>query len=161
MMHGFSLMELVITLVIVTTLGVVVMTVYRPTDVTVRYQAEELRAAIRHTQMLAMAWGVTLRLRATANSYSVTCDTSTTAPCPGSVSTAITDPATGNPLSVTLGTGLALAAPATDLRVDALGRPRDASALLSLDSTYAVSASGGPTSTVTVKPLTGFATVSP
>jgi Tfp pilus assembly major pilin PilA len=160
-LRGFSLMELVIVLTAAAALGVIAMLAYSPTDVTARYQAEQLRGAIRHSQMLAMAWGVTLRVRTTGSSYSVTCDTSTVSPCPGSTTTPITDPATGNGFGVSLGTGLTLGGPATDLRVDALGRPRDASALLSVDTSYFVNVSGITKSTITVKPITGFAMITP
>lgn len=153
---------MLIVLMIASVLGAVAMNLYRPTDVTARYQAEELKAAIRHMQTIAMAWGVTLRLTTSSSVYSVTCDSATTAPCPASVATAITDPATGNLFAVSVATGLTLTGPATALRVDSLGRPADASvSLLSTDTTYTFSASGSPTSTVTVKPITGFTTVTP
>ena len=159
-------MELLIYFLVAAALAAIAMSVYRPTDLTARYQAEQMRNDIRHMQMLAMTWGVTLRLTATGSSYSVTCDTSTVAPCPGSTATSVTDPATAAAFSVNLGSGLTLTGPTATpvldhLRVDALGRPRNASTLLSTDTTYAVSASGSPTSTITVKPITAFPTVTP
>jgi Tfp pilus assembly major pilin PilA len=160
--RGVSLIQMLIVLMIASVLGAIAMALYRPTDVTARYQAEQLKGAIRHMQTIAMAWGVTLRLTTSSSAYTVTCDSSTTAPCPASIATAITDPATGSGFTVSVATGLTLGGPATALRIDSLGRPADASVtLLSTDSTYTLSAAGSPTSTVTVKPITGFTTVTP
>jgi len=130
----------------------------RPDDVKARYQAERLRTDLRYAQMLALTWGVTLRMTTAAGSYSVACASGASGPC---ASSPVVDPATGAAFSVSLESGLTLS-PVTTFDLDSLGRPRSSGgALLSTDTTFQVAASGGPTYTVTVRPTTGFAVVTP
>jgi hypothetical protein len=133
---------------------------YQPSDIKARYQAERLRSDLRHTQMLAMTWGVTLRMTTAASSYTVSCATATTGPCPAVLGNPVTDPATGQNFTVAIEPGFALA-PAATFDLDALGRPRDSlGALLAGDTAFTVTA-GATIYTVTVRPLTGFALVTP
>jgi prepilin-type N-terminal cleavage/methylation domain-containing protein len=157
--RGFTLIELVMVMVVVAILGIVVMTRYRPTEITVSIEADHLARDIRHMQRLAMTWGQTLRLTPAGASYSVSCVTvSITPPCDVSP---VNDPAvtdqTGNPaFTRTLESSVTVAGAALD--IDALGRPLTGGALFNGDTTYTLTG-GTETSTVTVARLTGFVTV--
>lgn len=160
--NGFSLIELVMIIVIVSVLGAMtVVRYYKPTEITVSVEADHVARDIRHMQMLAITWGQTLRFSILAGNtrYRVTCASgSAVAPCTGAV-TAVTDPATGTPFETPvagLQNNVTVAGAALD--IDALGRPVTGSALLNGDTTYTLT--GGPeTSTVTVARLTGFVAV--
>jgi type II secretory pathway pseudopilin PulG len=161
---GVTLVELVIYMLIVATLGIVAFLSFAPGPISARYQAERLRTDLRHMQMLALTWGQRLRVTSASGNYFVTCVGSTIGVCATSPSTcgnAITDPATGSAFCVTLESGLALSTAATNFDVDSLGRPVDsAGALLPGNTTYDVTASGQKY-TLTVRPITGFVSVSP
>lgn len=157
---GFTLIELVMVMVAVSTLGVVMLTRYHdPAETAVSVEADRLARDIRHMQMLAMTWGQTLRLTPAGASYSVSCVTaSATPPCNASP---VNDPAvtdsTGNPAFIrTLEAGITVAGAALD--IDALGRPVAGGALLNGDTTYTLTG-GSQSSTVTVARLTGFVSV--
>jgi type II secretory pathway pseudopilin PulG len=164
--RGFSFLELVIYIVIVGLLGAFAVLLYRPTDTKIRYQAERLRSDLRHMQMLATSWGQTVRLTTTSGNYSVACVSSGTGPCASSMvapctAPSIIDPATGNRFCVPMDTGISLS-PAATFDVDALGRPRtSAGALLTTSTVFTLAATGSPTYTLTVSPVTGFGRVSP
>ena len=114
--------------------------------------------------MLALTWGQRLRVTTATGNYFVTCVGSATGVCATSASpcgNAITDPATGAAFCVALESGVALSPAATTFDVDSLGRPVSAAgALLSANTTFDVTASGQKY-TLTVRPITGFASVSP
>jgi prepilin-type N-terminal cleavage/methylation domain-containing protein len=164
--RGFSFLELIIYMLIVGVLAAFAVLVYRPTDTKIRYQAERLRTDLRHMQMLAAAWGVTLRLTSASGGYSVACVGSSTGPCASSVAApcaaaSIMDPASGGSFCVPMESGISLSPTAT-FDVDALGRPRtSAGALLTADTLFTMTASGSPTYTVTARPVTGFGLVTP
>lgn len=157
---GFSLIELVMIIVVVSILGVVVLVRYHdPAETAVSIEADRLGRDIRHVQMLAMTWGQTLRLTAAGATYSVSCVTpSATPPCDVSPvnDPAVTD-ATGNPaFTRTLQSGITVAGATLD--IDALGRPESGGALFNGDTTYTLTG-GSETSTVTAARLTGFVSV--
>lgn len=158
---GFTTIELVVTLIVVTLLAVVALASFTPGPAVAAVQAEGLRNSIRHMQELAMTWGQPLRLTVLAGGYSVSCVSAGAAPCNVSP---VVDPATGSAFSVTAQSGvtLAVASPAgLDFAVDALGRPMNCNpscALLSSSAQFSASSSGR-TWTVQVAPLTGFVTV--
>lgn len=158
---GITLVELVVYLLIVAVLVVLSVMVFNPTAVKARYQAERLKADLRHMQLLATAWGVSLRVTNTGSSYSIACAALGAGPCAGFPS-AVTDPATTSPFSVSLESGLTLAGPTNgcggsgiSYYVDALGRPTDGVVLLAGAACFTIS-----TYNVTVQPITGFAAVS-
>jgi prepilin-type N-terminal cleavage/methylation domain-containing protein len=159
--RGFTLIELVMVIVVVSILGVVVLTRHHePAETTVSIEADHLARDIRHMQTLAMTWGQTLRLTPAGASYSVTCASgSVTPPCNGVAPVndpAVTDP-TGNSAFIrTLENSVTVAGAALD--IDALGRPVAGGALLVGNTTYTLTG-GTETSTVTVAQLTGFVTV--
>jgi len=160
---GFTLIELVMIIVVVSILGVVLLTRYHdPAETTVSIEADHLARDIRHMQRLAMTWGQTLRFTILPGNtrYRVTCASgSAVAPCTGAV-TAVVDPATGAPFETPvagLQNGVTVAGATLD--IDALGRPLSGvGALLNGDTTYTL-AGGTETSTVTVLRLTGFVDV--
>lgn len=153
--RGFSLIELVMIIVVVSTLGVVMLTRYHdPVETTVSIEADRLARDIRHVQMLAMTWGQSLRLTPAGANYGVSCVTAgATPPCN---TNPVNDPAGNAPFTRTLEPGITVAGAALD--IDALGRPVNAGALLNADTTYTLTG-GSETSTVTVARLTGFVTV--
>lgn len=158
--RGFTLVELVMVIVVVSILGVVMLTRYHdPAETAVSVEADRLGRDIRHVQILAMTWGQTLRLTPAGATYSVSCVTpGATPPCNVSPvnDPAVTDP-TGNPaFTRTLETGITVAGAALD--IDALGRPVSGGALLNADTVYTLTG-GSQSSTVSVARLTGFVSV--
>ena len=142
-------------MVVLGTLVAVAASRWNATDATAGYQADLLARNVRHMQMLAMSWGQPLRLSVTSPTYSVSCVTaSATAPCNASP---VIDPASGKAFSETLANNVTLAGAALD--IDSLGRPVSGAALLTVDTVYTLTA-GTQTWSVTVKPITGFVTVS-
>lgn len=151
---GFTLIELVMIIVVVSVLGVVVLTRYHdPAETTVSIEADRLGRDIRHVQMLAMTWGQSLRLTAAGTSYNVSCVTAGPAPCNVAP---VVDPATAAAFNRPLESNVTVAGATLD--IDALGRPVASGALLVGNTTYTLSG-GTETSTVTVAQLTGFVTV--
>lgn len=119
---------------------------------TISTQADLLAANIRHIQTLAATQGIRIRLNINATGYCATLPPAT------ACTSAIADPATGLPLSVTLTDAVTLAGTSTD--VDSLGRPIDAAgALLTANRIFQFTATNSPGWSVTLAPLTGFVTV--
>jgi Tfp pilus assembly protein FimT len=166
--RGVTLIELVIYLTIAAVLGAVALLSYKPNETKARYQAERLRTDLRHAQMLALSHTRALRVDMTAGlggSYTVSaiggvgsgvCTTS-----------ALTDPATNSSFSVSIDADLTLAGTAT-IDLDSLGRPASCAgnpctcAVSALDPAASYSVTGGSaTYTVQLKPVSGFATVTP
>lgn len=150
---GFTLIELVVILVIAGVLAVVVLLRFDTGQTSVGYQADRLARDIRHTQMLAVAWGRSLRMTTAATSYQVVCVSAGSTPCNVSP---VRDPASGEPFTVTMQNGVTLSLASLDF--DFLGRPVVAGSLTTSDVMYTLTG-GGKTSTVTVRPLTGFVVV--
>lgn len=160
---GFSLIELVMIIVVMGILGIVVLTRYRPAELSVSVEADRLMRDIRHMQMLAITWGQALRFTPAGATYSVRCASgSAVAPCNGAA--AVIDPAIGTAFTRTLTTGVTITAGAS-FDVDALGRPGTWAAGPTFTLSTAIPAAsftltgGGETSTVSVTRLTGFVSV--
>lgn len=161
--RGFTLIELVITIVIIGILSAVVMVNFgAKAQHSVTVQADEFRRNLSHMQLLAISQGLRLKLKVDATSYTVTS-------CPDSnCDGVVTDPATGASFSTTLtddvkfvdSSGAALGA-ASSYYFDSLGRPVSAppsATLLSGPGTFYLNNVGRvPSVTVTVLPITGFA----
>lgn len=153
---GFTLVELIVLLVIAGTLAVVALVRFDAGQTTVGYHADRLARDLRHTQMLALTWGRSLRVTTTTTTYQVSCVTAGTTPCNVSP---VRDPAGGEPFTVTMQNGVTLS-PATTFNFDFLGRPVSAAgALLLADVTFTL-VGGGKPATVTVRSLTGFVVTS-
>lgn len=160
---GFTLIELVITIVILGILATVVMLNFgAKTQHGVITQANELRRNLSHIQLLAISQGNRLKLTVTQTGYSVYCAVVT--PTCTSTATPITDPVTGAQFTVTL-KDARFTAPAT-LYLDTLGRPvanaTDTAPLTSPITAFTLEepTGGGQTASVTVLPVTGFAQAS-
>lgn len=164
---GFTLIELVLIIVVMTILGIVVLTRYQPAELSVSVEADRLGRDIRHMQMLAMTWGQPLRLSAAGNTYSVSCaSASVTPPCNGA--SPVIDPSSGVIFTRTLQAGVTFGT-GVSFDFDALGRPGTWSAgptfTLSLNPgpamvvvSFTLSA-GSETSVVSILELTGFVSV--
>ena len=155
---GATIVELVITMVVVGILSaVVVANLDASAKHSVTTQADEFRRALSHLQLLAMNQGSRLKLSVTSSAYSVCA--ATTTPC--NAAGAITDAATGSAFSTTLVDGASFISGTGDYYFDSLGRPvttATGSSLVSTTSTFALNGVGRATAvTVTVLPITGFA----
>jgi type II secretory pathway pseudopilin PulG len=151
---GWSLLEIVIVLGACSAIAYFALRNFQPRDAIALQQAERLRDDVRHAQMLAITWNQALRITTAAASYSVSCVTAAASP-PCNASPVI-DPASGRAYSVNLETDLTLAGPGFTLDLDGLGRPKNGAAFISANATYTITG-GSAARTVTVQPLTGFA----
>lgn len=149
---GFTLIELVIVIVVISILSTYAIIKSAPaSEITLPSQAQKLASDIRHVQVLASSWGKSLRLSITPGtngSYSVSCVTSDSSPC--NVSPVI-DPASSSSFKVSLQKGVVLDGNST-LDFNSLGQPSTA-------ASYTLT-SGSSTINVSVAALTGFVTVS-
>lgn len=151
---GFTLVEMVVVMVLAAVLAAIVSTRWSATDATAPHQADLLARNIRHAQTLAMSWGQALRVSSSSTGYTVSCVTATaSAPCNSSP---VLDPATGRSFSETLANSVTLNSVTLDL--DTLGRPVSGASLLSANTVFTLTA-GSETWSVTVRPITGFASV--
>ena len=152
---GFTLLELIATMLILSVVAVTVSMRWGASDATISYQADLLARNLRHVQMLAMTWDQSLRITGAGASYSVVCVTaSATPPCNTSP---VIDPATGSAFKVTLSNNITVSAATVDM--DSLGRPLSAGALLTTARVFTLSGAG-QTWSATIAPITGFVSVS-
>ena len=150
---GFTLIELVIVIVIISILTVTVMMSFRSnTQHNVNLRADEFRRAVSHTQLLAISQGKRLRMNITTGGYTVVECTNTAC---STVSGTITDPATGEPFEADL-TKDNITATAATIDFDSLGRPQSAGAPLT-SKTEVTLTGGGHSVKVEILPVTGFA----
>lgn len=166
-MHGVTLVELVIVMLVVAILASVVALSYQ-SNVTARYQAERLRTDLRHAQMLAITLNRPLLFSIIPGpplKYSVSQLNSTTC-----VTSALTDPATNDPFEVKLESAVTFTGTAS-FYIDYMGRPATAcnvvsdactctTAVANPAASYTV-AGGSASYAVQVKPVSGFVTVTP
>lgn len=168
--QGFTLVELVVTMLILSILAVVVVLRFdSKSKIAAAIEAELLQRNLAHVQNLAMSSAVALRLTVAASgkSYFVTCLTvSAASPCKvaGQIPS---DPATGEPFSITLADGVNLVAskpPGTvsnTLDFDSVGRPFEAGNLIATNPARTFTFTGASRlASVLVRPVTGFAEVS-
>ena len=154
---GFTLIELIATMLILSVVAVTVSMRWGASDATISYQADLLARNLRHVQMLAMTWGQSLRMTGAGASYSVVCVAASPSPPCNTSPGPVIDPATGNAFTVTLSNNITVSATAVD--IDSLGRPLSAGALLTTARVFTLSGAG-QTWSVTVAPITGFVSVS-
>lgn len=160
---GLTLVELIIVMIIMSLLAAsAVVAVSSKNQYAVNTQADQLRRNLSHIQLLATAWGVSLRLTVTSTSYMVTCrSTQAGTPCTTLGATPI-DPATGSSFSVTLTDGVTLSwTNGSTVDFDSMGRPISGTALIISNPVRTYTLTGnGRSVTVTLRPLTGFAETS-
>lgn len=155
--HGFSLIELVMVIVLVSVLAVYAVAKW-PSDGELKLptQASLLANHIRHIQALAMHWGQPLRLTVSSGGYSVSCvSASASAPCNNSP---VIDPVTHQAFNISLESGVSLTGANTDF--DTLGRPVSGGTMITSTParTFTLTADG-VSQAVTLEPLTGFASL--
>lgn len=159
---GFTLIEFIVVMLVISVLAVtVVVRVSAKNQSAAIIQADQLRRDISHIQMLALSWGVSLRLVTAVDgaSYTVSCLTAAAGTACPSVGTVPTDPATGQGFSVALADGVRITPAGNTLDFDSLGRPLSSGSLITANRTYTLTGSGTSAS-VSVRPITGFAEVS-
>ena len=153
--QGFTLIESVIVVVVLAIMSTTVMiSLNAGRQHAVVVQADELRRAISHAQLIAISQGVRLRLTTTSTSYTVSTCSNTAC----STTSALIDPATGSTFTTSFASeNVTLSGGPLDF--DSMGRPQSSGSLLSSTTTFSF-AGGGNTVTVSVLPLTGFAIAS-
>lgn len=140
--QGFTLIELIVVMLVMAVLAAYVGTRWSFGDATVSAQAEQLARDLRHTQMLAMQQGRTLRLEATGGGYRVTDGASV-----------ILDPATQEDFIQALDSGVSLSGGPVEF--DSMGRPVSGGSLAGAAVSFSLSGSSD-TAAVSVAPVTGF-----
>lgn len=156
---GFTMIELIIVLTVVAILSAsAILRLSSASARGVTTNADQLRQDIAHMQMLALTWGVPLRLSIAADgkSYAVSCRATGTG-C-ASVAAIPLDPATGASFQTALTDSVIVSPASGTLDFDSLGRPVSGSTLLSSKPAAAFGvAGGGQSMTVSVQPITGLA----
>ena len=148
---GFSLIELVMVLVIVSIIAAYAVPQFSDrAAMTVPQQADALIRDLRHAQQLALSWNRPLRFTVSASGYSVACAPGAPGTAPCNVSP-VQDPARGGGFQATTVNGIVLS-PAT-IDFDTLGRPNVAAAI--------DVSGGGLTKTVNVAAISGFVSRTP
>jgi MSHA pilin protein MshC len=157
--NGYSLIELVITIIVIGILSAVVGGNISAKDQhNLTTLADELRRNLSHVQLMAISKSTRLRLTVDAAGKTYTVFSCNNADC--TVPTTLIDPATGANFIVditkddpsakfTSGAG-------SNLDFDSLGRPQQVKNLITAAFTYTISSSGRSVS-VSVLPITGFA----
>ncbi len=147
-LKGYTLIEVVIVLGIISSLAAVAIPRFTNFDSTLIAQAHRLARDLRHVQAMAMNQGRTLVFNVqSVKNYRITFSGNT-----------VTDPATMQPYSVTLDSNVTLTG--ADTAIDSLGRPVAAGSLLSVERVFTLNGNSR-TAAVTLSPVTGFVTVSP
>jgi MSHA pilin protein MshC len=154
---GFTLVELVMTLVLIGILAVAVFPRAPSTSIATRPQAEQVMADLRYVQMLSMTSGVRHCMQFTANGYRLrrgaTCDTDVNHPA------GLAQPIVLPNVSVSVSN-----LPNQYVAFNGLGVPltNNAAAPTLLASNAVVTMAGdGDTATITISPQTGRAVTGP
>ncbi len=156
--RGFSQLELLITIALAGILSAGAVHSWMPQagKSTAAYQALRLADDLRHTRLMAMAWGKTLVFSTSADSWRVRCaDTSACAhaspapaACPNPTAVVI-DHGHHGPFCIPLENGVTLSGPAA-IEFDLLGRPQSVGTI-----TYQLMSNGTTLAIVSVAADTG------
>lgn len=160
--YGFSLIEMIVAMTIVGILSASVMiSVSDKSKRAVITQADQFRRDLSHVQMLALSWGVSLRLSVPAGGASYLVCLATSPTCAAS-SDAVIDPATGDRFRVVMSDGVVIQSSGGNaVDFDSLGRPQSGGSLIATNPARTYTLTGGATSTtVLLRPITGFAEAS-
>jgi MSHA pilin protein MshC len=155
---GLTLVELVLVMVLISGVSAVVVTqISSYTKHKALVQADQLRRDVAHMQLLAISQSARMRLTVSGgSSYSVTYQACPTGTC--TVGNTVTDPATAQAFTVTASTNVTISPTTATLEFDSLGRPLSSGALSTASQNLVVTGASR-SATVTVAPLTGFATL--
>ena len=147
--RGFTIVELVVTLVIAGALAVTALPRFvRVQDFNARFSFDDTLAALRYAQKLAISTGCPVQVDFTAASYAVTQRTACTS---GAFTQPVHDPSDGSlGMTGTVPSGLTFTSSVDPIVFDALGRALDAT-LAPSDATVTVDAR-----TIAVVGLTGL-----
>jgi MSHA pilin protein MshC len=156
---GYSLIELVITIIVIGILSAVVGGNISAKDQhNLTTLADELRRNLSHVQLMAISKSTRLRLTVDAAGKTYTVFSCNNAAC--TVPSTLIDPATGTSFFVDItknDPGVTFTSGAnSNLDFDSLGRPQQASSLITAAFTYTISG-GGRSVSISVLPITGFA----
>ncbi|MDH5547858.1 MAG: type II secretion system GspH family protein [Gammaproteobacteria bacterium] len=158
--HGITLIELIISIVVIGILVAIATTRVNTSSITLSQQAEAFAADIRHTQSLAIHWGCQLTIAATTApaEYQVLSKSSYAGKICSAAATVIKDPRNGNDFTATLVNGIVFSANQT-LYFDSFGRPIDiVGSIISADTVFTLTKSG-VSYEIRVVPLSGYVTV--
>ncbi len=144
--RGFTLFEVVLVLVLIGIISVAVIPSWNSAQVNLNRQSDLLARNLRHAQAVAIHRATPLTIDLSAAAYSVKDGVSV-----------ITDPATGDPFTVTLENGVTFSS-FTDFDLDSLGRPSNGVSLLSTDTTQTMNG-GSRSRVITITPVTGSVSV--
>lgn len=155
---GVTLIELIITIIIVAILSAVVVNrMSAQTQRSVVVQVDQLRRNLSHLQLLAISRGMSVQLVVSMDQlgqYSYSAYTCTTITC--SSKTPLVDPSTGLAFNVPL-TDKVVISPVGSLNFDSLGRPQSGGNLISTVPAITYTLSGSQNcAKVKVLPITGF-----
>lgn len=150
--HGFTLFELVTTIVIIGILATAATIVWPSDLMRINGQAQGLASDIRYLQMQAMARHEMLQINFTSNQYSLTVTSS---------GAAVNFPAENNN-TIVLENNITATASVNTLIFDSTGTPyTNSSTPLNSNATVTISSSQDSSSaTVTITPETGYVSVS-
>lgn len=159
--RGFSQLELLIVMALAGVMSASTIHKIMPqaSKSTASYQALRLADDLRHTRLLAMAWGKTLAFSSADASWRVSCADPTVCTnalpaanvCPNPT-LVVVDPGHHGPFCVALENSVTLSGPAT-IEFDLLGRPQSTGPIA-----YELSANGTKIATVSITADTGFVT---
>lgn len=144
--RGYSMMELVLTILLISIIAVTATTMFPGKAVNLGAQAQQLAGDIRYVQSLSMTRGARHFINLNATGYSF-----------ANASGSVDHP--GGSASITL-QGLTLTFPSASYAFDGKGAPYDSSGALSADATLTLTdAASGQTRSVVITQQTGRVTV--
>ena len=157
---GITLIELVITIVVISIMAGIASTKINLSSITLGQQAEQFATDIRHAQSLAINWGceLTLTITAVPGQYQVSSKQAYAGkPC-NVAAAVIKDPGTNQNFSVNLSNGVQFTANNT-FHFDGFGRPINAAGtIINADTSFDLT-SGGVSYRATIIRLSGYVTV--